>query len=332
MANLQLSILDQSPIPAGDSPADAIAASVQLAQHCDQLGYQRYWLAEHHCNPALAGSSPEILITRIAALTKNMRIGAGGVMLNNYTPLRVAENFKVLHSLYPGRIDLGLGRAINGNQRTSNPLVANRSSADGTSYLKKIRQLLENFNDGGENTASQNTDGQPPKSGVPEIWLLGSSIKSAGYAAKLGLLFSFAHFINRGDGIKAMEFYRGQYTPVAAEPKPQGSICVFVICAETQKSATNIALSHAGFLVNQRTRIPGPIPTPQSVRDTPYTPPQRRLLEAHLKQTIAGSPNTIKRKLTALAATHGVEELVIVTNTHDFQDRLRSYELLADLF
>ena len=332
MANLQLSILDQSPIPAGDSPADAIAASVQLAQHCDQLGYQRYWLAEHHCNPALAGSSPEILITRIAALTKNMRIGAGGVMLNNYSPLRVAENFKVLHSLYPGRIDLGLGRAINGNQRTSNPLVANRGSADGTSYLKQIRQLLENFNDGGDNTASQNTDGQPPKSGVPEIWLLGSSIKSAGYAAKLGLPFSFAHFINRGDGVKAMEFYREQYTPVAAEPKPQGSTCLFVICAETQKSATNIALSHAGFLVNQRTRIPGPIPTPQAVRDTLYTPPQRRLLEAHLKQTIAGSPNTIKRKLTALAATHGVEELVIVTNTHDFQDRLRSYELLADLF
>ena len=332
MAKLKLSILDQSPIPAGDSPADAIAASLQLAQHCDQLGYQRYWLAEHHCNPALAGSSPEILITRIAALTKNMRIGAGGVMLNNYTPLKVAENFKVLHSLYPGRIDLGLGRAINGNQRTSNPLVANRGSADGASYLKQIRQLLENFNDGGDNTASQNTDGQPPKSGVPEIWLLGSSIKSAGYAAELGLPFSFAHFINRGDGVKAMEFYRRQYTPVAAEPGPKGSISVFVICAETQKSATNIALSHAGFLVNQRTRIPGPIPTPQSVRDTPYTPPQRRLLEAHLKQTIAGPPDTIKRELTALATTHGVEELVIVTITHNFHDRLRSYELLADLF
>ena len=128
MANLKLSILDQSPIPAGDSRADAIAASVQLAQHCDLLGYQRYWLAEHHSNPALAGSSPEILIARIAALTKNMRIGAGGVMLNNYTPLKVAENFKILHSLYPGRIDLGLGRTIDSNQPTTNSGVANRGS------------------------------------------------------------------------------------------------------------------------------------------------------------------------------------------------------------
>ena len=332
MANLKLSILDQSPIPAGDSPADAIAASLQLAQHCDQLGYQRYWLAEHHSNPALAGSNPEILIARIAALTKNMRIGAGGVMLNNYAPVKVAENYKVLHSLYPGRIDFGLGRPIDSNQRTSSSRLANRDPAEGTSYLQKIRQLLGNFNDGIDSTTTHNTDDQPPKSGVPEIWLLGSSIKSAGYAAELGLPFSFAHFINRGDGVKAMEFYRRQYTPVAAEPKPQGSISVFVICAETQMSANNIALSHAGFLVDQRTRIPGPIPTPQAVRDTPYTPPQRRLLEAHLKQTIAGPPDTIKRELTALATTHGVEELVIVTITHDFHDRLRSYELLADLF
>ena len=179
MANLKLSILDQSPIPAGDSPADAIAASLQLAQHCDQLGYQRYWLAEHHSNPALAGSSPEILITRIAALTKNMRIGAGGVMLNNYAPLKVAEIFKVLHSLYPGRIDLGLGRAIDGDQRTSSPLVANHGSTDGTTYPQKIRQILSIFNDGGYSTAFQNTDGQPRKTSMPEIWLLGSSIKSA---------------------------------------------------------------------------------------------------------------------------------------------------------
>ena len=261
-----------------------------------------------------------------------MRIGAGGVMLNNYTPLKVAENFKILHSLYPGRIDLGLGRTIDSNQPTTSSGVANRGSEEGASYLRKIRQILGNFDDAIDSATSHNTDDQPPKSGVPEIWLLGSSIKSAGYAAELGLPFSFAHFINRGDGVKAMEFYRGQYTPVAAEPKPQSSISVFVICAETQKSATNIALSHAGFLVNQRTRIPGPIPPPQAVQDTPYTPPQRRLLEAHLKQTIAGPPDTIKRELTALATTHGVEELVIVTITHNFHDRLRSYELLADLF
>jgi len=332
MANLKLSVLDQSPISAGNSPTDAIAASVELAQHCDQLGYRRYWLSEHHLNPALAGSSPEILITRIAALTTNMRIGAGGVMLNNYSPLKIVENFKVLHALFPGRIDLGLGRAIDNNQRRSNSLAVKRGSPDGKSYTEKIWQILDSIGISEFNTTSRHADGNIPTSGGPEIWLLGSSITSASDAANLSISYSYAHFINQADSVKAMNFYREEYKPAATKTKPQGSICVFVICAETQEAADHIALSHAGYLVDQRTRIPGAIPAPKTVQETSYTPQQTRLLKEHLKRTIAGSPQTIKAKLTALAAAHSVDELIILTNTYDFEDRLRSYGLLADLF
>ncbi len=208
MANLKLSILDQSPISAGNSPKDALAESVELAQHCDRLGYRRYWLSEHHSDPALAGSSPEILITRIAALTKNMRIGAGGVMLNNYSPLKIAETFKVLHALFPGRIDLGLGRAIDGDQRRRNPLAVNGGSPDGKSYIEKIWQILKSLDINEVGTTPQNTDRNISTSGGPEIWLLGSSKTSASDAANLSISYSYAHFIIQIDSVKAMNFYR----------------------------------------------------------------------------------------------------------------------------
>ncbi|MBT3536573.1 MAG: LLM class flavin-dependent oxidoreductase, partial [Rhodospirillaceae bacterium] len=273
MSKPRLSVLDQSPIRTGGSPAQAIGEMLELAQLCDRLGYHRYWLAEHHGSPALAGSSPEILTARVAGLTERIRVGAGGVMLTHYAPLKVAENFRMLEALFPGRIDLALGRAPGGDQRTNKALTVGPVALGIEHYSQQIQRLLEFLDQHATGERDRGIHAQPVGPDQPEVWLLGSSIQSALYAAELGLPYSFAHFINHHDGREIMEAYRRQYCPSETAPRPQASIGVFVICAETQGEADFLALSREGLLTDQRTGFPGPVPEPAAVRDRRFTPP-----------------------------------------------------------
>lgn len=333
MVALTLSVLDQSPIREGRTAADAIEESLALARHCDALGYRRYWLAEHHNAGGLAGSAPEILIGRIAQVTERMRIGAGGIMLNHYSALKVAESFRMLETLYPGRIDLGIGRAPGSDSRTARAL-AHGPGALGIEYFpRQIKDVVDFVHDQVEEESPfRGVHAEPRGPGAPEIWLLGSSDQSAAYAAHFGLPFSFGHFINDQGGEAVMQAYMRQYAPSELYPEPRGSVGVFVIVAETEAEAQRLARSRDLWLLRLRLGRPGPVPSPEEAEAYPYTAQEMMIVEYNRHRTIAGDPAGVAARLGAIAEAHGVDELVVVTITHDFEARLRSYALLAEAF
>lgn len=330
---MRLSVLDQSPIREGGTAADAIAETLQLAQLCDRLGYHRYWLAEHHNAVGLAGTAPEILIGRVAQLTRNLRVGSGGVMLNHYSAFKVAESFRMLETLYPGRIDLGIGRAPGSDQRTARALAHGPGALDIRYFPNQIRDLQDFLRDDMEaDHPFHGVHAEPRGPGAPELWLLGSSDQSAAYAAHFGLPFSFAHFITDEGGAAIMRAYKRQYRPSAAYPEPRGSIGVFVVCADSDDEAERLAASRDLWLLRLRLGRPGPVPTPEEALEYPYTAQERMIVEYNRRRTIAGDPARVRATLTALAEAYDVDELVVVTITHDFAARGRSYELLAGAF
>lgn len=330
---LRLSVLDQSPIRSGGSPAQAIAETLELAQHCDRLGYARYWLAEHHSSGGLAGSTPEVLIARVAGLTGRIRVGSGGVMLNHYSSLKVAENFRMLETLYPGRIDLGIGRAPGSDMRTAQALAAGPGKLGIEYFGNQIKDLLE-FLDGsiGSDHPFAEVRAEPSGPGLPDFWVLGSSDQSAAYAAYFGLPFSFAHFINDQGGEAVMEAYRRHFAPTRWGREPRGNVGVFAICAESDAEAQWLAKSRDLFIARLRTGQPGPIPSPEEADAYPYSPQEKMIVEQGRRRTIAGAPDTVKARLEALADAYGVDEITVVTITHDFRKRLASYSLLAEAF
>ena len=329
---MRLGILDQSPIRSGSTPADAIHETLDLARLADRLGYHRYWLAEHHSSAGLAGSSPEVLIARVAALTSGLRVGSGGIMLSHYSALKVAESFRVLETLFPGRIDLGLGRAPG-----SDPLTA-RALRHGPGALG-----LEHFPDQIADLIGFVTGGLPaghPFAGVramptgpsaPEIWLLGSSGDSAAYAAHLGTAFSFAHFINDEGGAAVTRAYAARFRP-GVLAAPRASVAVFALCAETDAEAQRLARSRDLFLVRLYTGRPGPYPSVEEAEAYPYTPQELVIARHARRRTIAGAPGPVRERLLELAGAYGVDELVVVAITHSPKARFHSYELLAEAF
>jgi luciferase family oxidoreductase group 1 len=259
---MKLSVLDQSPIMSGATPAQAIADTLALARHADRLGYARYWLAEHHSSTGLAGPAPEILIARVAAETRHIRVGSGGVMLSHYSALKVAETFRMLETLSPGRIDLGIGRAPGSDQWTARAL-AHGPGALGIEHFPSQIGLLMGFlgDDLPRDHPFANIHAMPTGETVPEVWLLGSSGESAAYAAHFGLAFSFAHFINGEGGVAAMTAYRAEFQPSPRLATPRGSIGVFVLCAETEEEARIIGSSRDLSRLRRERGIYGPIPS-----------------------------------------------------------------------
>src|SRR5579863_3542535 len=239
-----LSVLDQSPVRQGGSAADALNETVALAQAAERLGYHRYWLAEHHATEGLAGSAPEIMVARVAAATSTIRVGSGGVMLSHYSPLKVAETFRVLETLYPGRIDLGVGRAPGSDQLTARALQAGPGALSVEYFPSQVRDLMGYLGDGlpAEHPfASIRVTPEPATH--PELWLLGSSDQSAMVAAYFGAAFSFAHFITGEGGPSVMEMYRHEFKPSPHLAAPLANIGVFALCAETEADAERLAKS-----------------------------------------------------------------------------------------
>jgi luciferase family oxidoreductase group 1 len=330
---ITLSVLDQSPIRAGGSPAQAIAETVELARAAERLGYHRYWVAEHHSSAGLAGAAPEILVARLAAATTAMRIGSGGVMLSHYSALKVAETFRMLEALYPGRIDLGIGRAPGSDYVTARALQHGPGALGIEHFPGQIADLLGFLRDAmpaGHPFAGVHAEPRGP--GAPQLWLLGSSDQSAAYAAHFGCAFSFAHFITDQGGPAVMGAYRELFRPSPWLASAQGSIGVFVLCADSEAEARRLALSRDLWRLRLDRGELGPFPSIEEAEAYPLSREDRLRLAFNRRRQVVGAPEQVKEELMALGALYGVSEFVVVTICYDFAARRRSYELLAQVF
>jgi luciferase family oxidoreductase group 1 len=329
---MRLSVLDQSPIRSGGTAADAIHETLELAQICERLGYHRYWLAEHHSSRGLAGTSPEVLIGQVAARTARIRVGSGGVMLSHYSALKVAENFRVLETLFPGRIDLGIGRAPGSDQRTAYAL-ARGGIRDIEHFPQQIADVVGWLHDRlPADHPFRDVRAMPSGPTAPEVWLLGSSDASAIYAAEQGLAFSFAHFINADGGPQVTDLYRQRFRPSPELAAPMASVAIWAVCADTDEEARRLQRSRELALLRLYTGRYGPFPSVEEAEQFPYTPRDLAIIDHTRGRTVAGTPERVREELERMAHAYGVDELVIVTITHDFKARVRSYELLADAF
>jgi len=331
----RLSVLDQSPIAKGRTPADAVRETLELAQLCDRLGYHRYWLAEHHSSSALAGSAPEVLIARVGGLTYHMKIGSGGVMLPHYSSFKVAETFRMLETLFPGRIDLGIGRAPGSDQRTMRVLADGKPNwSNAEHYPYQVRDLMAWLHDSvPENHAGHGVTAQPVGESTPDVWLLGSSDDSAAFAAHFGLPFCFAHFINPDGGAEVTRAYIDHFKPSALYAKPLPMMAMGVMCAATDAEADLLSKSRELWAMRLRTiGEPGPIPTVEEALEAEKDPRVKAFMASMRRRGVTGSPQTVRAGIEDNAQRYGVEEIMLVTICFDFAARKRSYELLAAEF
>jgi luciferase family oxidoreductase group 1 len=317
VADLRISILDQSPIPEGHTAGEALHNSIDLAQLADGLGYTRYWVAEHHGTPGLACASPEVLIGPIAGATSHLRVGSGGVMLPHYSPLKVAETFSMLGGLFPGRIDLGIGRAAGTSPKVAHALQRDRRYAPPDDFREQLDELL---------ALSKR---QAP--GNPDLWLLGSSQDSAVWAAELGLPYAFADFINP-NGAALARYYRQQFSPSDRLPAARTAVASWAICADTDAEAQCLSASFRMMMTLLYRGRPIPVPTVERA--------QRFLAEEGLppdgtpagRRIITGTPDRVRAAIEAVARDYEAEEVLIVNIVHDHMARRRSYELIAGAF
>jgi luciferase family oxidoreductase group 1 len=327
-----LSVLDQSPISEGSTGGDALRNSIDLAQLVESVGYHRYWVAEHHATPMLASPSPEALIGPIAALTTRIRVGSGGVMLPHYSPLKVAETFSMLAGLFPGRIDLGIGRAAGTDPLTTFALQRDRRQGaldDFPEQLLELRGYLENSLP--EDHPFARVAKLPGRPEAPEIWLLGSSPQSAIWAGELGLPYVFADFIN-SEGAHIAELYRERFTPSVRLPEPRVTVATWALCADSEREAERLATSSRMALSLLRTTGKMvPVPTVETATRFLEEPAGSLPIARHRRMTV-GTKSVVRDGLQAIAAEYGAEELMIVTITHSHQARRHSYELIAEAF
>ncbi|MFT5203952.1 MAG: luciferase family oxidoreductase group 1 [Candidatus Aldehydirespiratoraceae bacterium] len=323
---MRLSVLDQSPVPAGSSGGDALRNSIDLAKECETFGYHRYWVAEHHNTGGLAGSSPEILIGHIASETSTIRVGSGGVMMPHYAPYKIAENFRMLASLHPGRIDVGVGRAPGSDQATMVALAPDHQPVSISKYPSMVAELDGFLHDslGEESPFAGRVQATPTPETPPHLWLLASSRDSAAFAAHFGLPLAFADFISQSDGAAIADAYREHYQPTERHPEPEVLVAASVICADTHEAAEELA---AGVKLWRQRGLQGPIPSPDDVR---ADVPGPLTVQPSRKPMIQGNPTTVAANVRAMADRYGADEFMAVTITWDHQARVRSYELLAE--
>jgi luciferase family oxidoreductase group 1 len=345
---LRLSVLDQSPISQGSSGAQALANTIELAQLADRLGYHRYWVAEHHGGPMLAGPSPEALIGPIAARTERIRVGSGGVMLPHYSPLKVAETFSVLAGLFPGRIDLALGRAAGTDPMTTYALQRDRRQAAPDDFPEQLAELLGYLYDQlpADHPFARLAKALPGRPEIPEPWLLGSSPQSALWAAELGLPYAFADFINpKGAEIAAL--YRERFAASSpegehehADAHPRTAVGVWVVCADSDEEAQRLATSaRMTFTLLRRGQLIAVPPPEQALRFLEAEERARAEGRAGAEESqrsqrraVVGSPQTVRAQLADVLASYRAEEAIVVCITYDHAARMRSYELLAEAF
>lgn len=319
---MKFSVLDLCPIVEGSTAADAFRRSVELARHAERLGYTRYWLAEHHGMPGIASAATAVLIGHVAGATTSIRVGAGGIMLPNHSPLVIAEQFATLDALYPGRIDLGLGRAPGSDQVTSRALRRNLST-DPDEFPRDVRELQGYF------AGTQPVRAVPGQGTRVPLWILGSSLFGAQVAAAFGLPYAFASHFAPAQMLQAAEIYRAEFRPSPEWPRPYLMLGVNVFAADTDDEAALLFTSVEQYFVASRTGRPIQLPPPQAGYRDRADLRARMILDDVLACSFVGSPATIARDLRAFESLTGADELMVASAIYDHAARLRSYELLA---
>lgn len=325
----RVSILDQSIVPKGATAAQAIANTIQTVKFAEKAGFHRFWVSEHHNAAMVAGSAPELLMVRLASETRRIRIGSGGIMLPNHSALKVAENFRLLETMYPGRIDLGMGRAPGGDRITASLLNPSNHFSE-ESYLQQLEQLQAFFHD---EAASQYGPllAVPLSATIPTPWILSSSGGSADIAAKFGMGLAVARFINGFAGREIVEGYKKSFKPSREMSSPQTLLAISVLCADTEEKAgqmrkladyTMLQFEKGNFREMNRY---------EDISDYVFSPEEQQRIKYNSGRIISGTPGQVKKELVSLAHEMDVDEIMITTMTHSFKERIRSFELIAEL-
>ncbi|MBU8688725.1 LLM class flavin-dependent oxidoreductase [Priestia megaterium] len=327
---MKVSILDQSPVSSHQSPAEALKASMQLAKAGDKLGYERYWIAEHHDLSGLACSAPEVMLGYIGAQTNRIRIGSGAVLLPHYKPYKVAETYNMLATLFPGRVDLGIGRAPGGSAEATNALSDNflQQVFKMPELIEELLQFLDDKFPAEHEYAKLSASPLPPV--PPEPWLLGTSKKSAELAARNGMAYTFGQFMSEQDGSAIIDQYKQAFQPRRNGDQPYAIVTVSVICAETAEQAHRIATSSLLWKIQQDKMEAKGVPSIKEAASYPLTEEEEKKMKKMKEAMIIGNPEEVHERLQEVQARYGADELMLVTITHDPADRLKSYELVAE--
>jgi len=325
---LRLSVLDLAPIPQGSTPRDAFHTSLALARQAEALGYERYWLAEHHNMTGIASAATSVLIGYLAANTTTLHLGSGGIMLPNHAPLVIAEQFGTLASLYPGRIDLGLGRAPGSDQRTMMALRRHLSSIHADTFPEDVQELINWFD--------ADEDAQPAVQPVPglgmkiPVWLLGSSLYSAQLAAQLGLPFAFASHFAPDQLFQALHLYREKFQPSARLDKPYAMVCINVVAADSERDARFLFTSQQQQFINLRRGKPGPLPAPVENMDNLWSPSEQYGVQQALSMSLVGDADKVRHGLAGLMRETQADEIMVNGQIFDTEARLRSFAIAME--
>ena len=326
-----LSVLDLCPVPTGVPTAEALRRTVDLASHVEKWGYRRYWVAEHHNMPGIASSAPAVLVGQVASATSTIRVGSGGVMLPNHVPLVVAEQFGMLEAIYPGRVDLGIGRAPGTDRLTAWALRRNIDALSDEDFPHQLAELRGYFSHHDtDRQASRPVRAIPAEGNEPTVWLLGSSSYSAQLAGLLGLPFAFAHHFSSANTLPALALYRRAFRPSAVLAEPFCLVSVSVLCAADGERAQWLHGSSRLSMLRLRTGHPSTLPSPEEAAGYPYTEAELTVIAEATASHIVGEPTEVASSLRQLAERTGVDELMVTTNTYAHADRLESYRLLAE--
>ncbi len=331
---IKLSMLDQSTISEGSTSVEALAQTAIMAQEAEKLGFHRLWVSEHHFATNLAGSSPEVLISHLAAKTSTLRVGSGGVMLPNYSSYKVAENFRVLEGLYPGRIDLGVGRAPGGMPLATRALQEGLDRTE-DQYSNKLDDLIAYIHDTlSDEHPYAGLIATPKVDTVPEMWLLGSSGDSAVLAAERGAGFAFAQFINGQGGSQYMKDYQQNFKPSVVFGEPQSMVAIFAICADTEEEANRLAMSMdlSLLMLEKGSKSAAGTPSVDKALNYTYTPYDRFRIEENRKRVVVGNPSQVKEQIMQICEDYNTQEVMIASIFHDFEDKIKSFRLIAEAF
>lgn len=326
-----LSILDLSFVTTQTPPSLALNRTVELAQAAERLGYRRFWLAEHHSMPSIASSAPDIMIGRVAAATQTIRVGSGGIMLTNHAPLVVAERFKTLEALFPGRIDLGLGRAPGTDQVTAYALRRRLDERQGDDFLERLQELLLwESRDFPEGHPFAKIQAMPSDAPLPPVWLLGSSDYSAHLAGRIGAGYAFASHFSDHDAVEPMLAYRTAFEPVGALAQPYSIIAVAAVVAQTDEEAERLSLTYDLNWLRRARGVLMPLPSPEEAAAHAWTEQERAYVAQRRKRLFAGSPQSVIARLRDFAQATKADEIMVTSSIFDFDARVRSYEMLME--
>lgn len=329
---IKISVLDQSQVGRNETPQQALANSGKLVALADELGFERYWVSEHHNFKLVAGTSPEVLIPYLASHSKRIRVGSGGIMLPNHSALKVAENFGLLASLFPGRIDLGIGRAPGGDRLSANLLNPSNTFSEKDFFQQLIDLQAWLRDEEMAETVHDKVKAYPIAEIPPEMWILSSSGGSAEFAAHFGTALSFAHFINPHGGPEMVALYRDSFRPSTALAEPKVNVGIFAFCSDDEEKVADWVTEFDYRMLHIEMGATGDLPSLEEIKKMNYSAMQRARIAYNRGRFIAGTPEVVKQKLEKLARDYGTDEIMIATTADNFEDRKTSYELIAKMF